>query len=78
MKVGGILICTFDLPGLQLEKFEKRFGKKLLTFDNDVTGASSKLQNLKYANLSCGIFVIRKLESTLEKDKNWITRLLNL
>jgi hypothetical protein len=48
VKVGGILICTFDLPGLQLEKFEKRFEKKLLTFDNDVTGASSKLQNLKF------------------------------
>ena len=78
VKVGGILICTFDLPGLQLEKFEKRFEKKLLTFDNDVTGASSKLQNLNYANLSCGIFVLRKLETTLQKDKNWLHRLFNL
>jgi hypothetical protein len=78
LKVGGLLICTFDLPGLQLEKFEERFAKKLLTSENDLTGSNSRLQNFKYSNLSCGILVVRKLESTLKKDRNWLTRLFNL
>ena len=77
VKVGGILICTFDLPGLQLEKFENRFGKKLGTTENDITGANSKLQNLNYSGLSCGYFVIRKMESTLKQDSNFFKRLLH-
>ena len=78
VKCGGLLICTFDLPGLQLEKFEKLFGTKLQISENDITGANSKLQNLNYANLSCGLMVLRKLESTLQKDRNLFTRLFNL
>ena len=78
VKCGGLLICTFDLPGLQLEKFEKLFCTKLQISENDITGANSKLQNLNYANLSCGLMVLRKLESTLQKDRNLFTRLFNL
>lgn len=75
VKVGGLLICTFDLPGLQVDKFEKCFGKKLITSDIDITGANSKLQNLTYAKLSCGIFVIKKLVSTLKEDSSLLKRL---
>lgn len=77
VKVGGLLICTFDIPGLQIEKFEERFGKKLATAANDVNGANSKLPNPKYAALSCGIFAVKKLSSTLEKDANWLNRLFS-
>lgn len=75
VKVNGLLICTFDFPGLQLDKFENRFGKKLVTSSNDITGANSKLQNLTYSGLSCGIFVIKKLTSTLKEDSGFFKRL---
>lgn len=60
VKDGGILVCTFDLPGLQLEKFEKLFGQKIETFDNEINGSTSELPNHKYKHLTCGLLVIRK------------------
>lgn len=78
VKVGGLLICTFDLPGLQLPAFESRFERKLETSATDITGLNSKLQNKTYGNLSCGIMVLKKLQSTLEHDSKFWVRLLNL
>lgn len=57
---GGILILTFDLPGLQLRKFEKMFGKKIARFDNELNGANSANPNLKYKRLECGLMVVEK------------------
>lgn len=77
VKVGGLLIITFDLPGLQYEKFENRFGKKMITSANDITGANSKLQNTAYAGLSCGVIAVKKLNSTLQEDSGFFKRLFS-
>jgi SAM-dependent methyltransferase len=60
VKPNGLLICTFDLPGLQVEKFESLFNQKLKTSDNDLNNNNSKLKNLSDSILECGIMVIRK------------------
>ena len=60
VKKGGILICTFDLPGLQLRKFEKLFGRKITTFDDDLNGSISANPNPKYKRLQCGLMVVEK------------------
>lgn len=60
VKPNGLLICTFDLPGLQVEKFETLFNQKLKTSNNDLNNNNSKLKNLSNSILECGIMVIRK------------------
>lgn len=60
VKEGGILICTFDLPGLQLRKFEKLFGEKIAFFDDELNGAISEFPNPKYKRLKCGLMVVEK------------------
>lgn len=77
VKVGGLLIITFDLPGLQYEKFEKRLHQNMLTSPDDVTGANSKLQNMTYAGLSCGVLAVKKLQSTLQEDSSFFKRLFS-
>ena len=60
VKSGGLLICTFDLPGLQVEKFETLFQQNLESSNNDLTNLNSKLKNVGNKILECGIMVIRK------------------
>jgi SAM-dependent methyltransferase len=60
VKTGGLLIITFDYPGLQLEKFEKLFNDTLKTTDNDLNGSNSKLVNKHWSHLSCGLIILRK------------------
>lgn len=60
VKKGGLLIITFDLPGLQLEKFEGFLGQPIERFSNELSGGTSVMPNLKYTHLSCGVLVIRK------------------
>lgn len=60
LKPGGHLIITFDLPGLQLDKFEKMFGLKLQCSGTPINGANSRLKNDKYANLNVGLMVVQK------------------
>lgn len=57
---GGLLICTFDLPGLQLEKFETLFDRKIKIFNNEINGGVSILPDNRYKHLSCGLMVIKK------------------
>ena len=61
VKVGGFLIATFDLPGLQLEMIEKLFGRKLQLVNNPVTGGTSvdKMNHFDY--LKVGYFVSQRL-----------------
>jgi SAM-dependent methyltransferase len=59
LKPGGHLIITFDLPGLQLDKFEKMFGLKLSCDGTPINGSNSRLKNDKYANLNVGLMVVR-------------------
>ena len=55
---GGILILTFDLPGLQLRKFERLFAQKITPFSDELNGATSAIPNRKYKRLSCGLMVV--------------------
>lgn len=57
---GGILIITFDLPGLQLDSFEKLLKSKIEEFDDEINGGNSHIKNNKYDHLTCGLLVIRK------------------
>lgn len=60
VKKDGLLIITFDYPGLQLDKFESLFNCKLLTSENDLNGITSKLVNKTWSHLSCGLMLIKK------------------
>lgn len=59
-KSNGLLICTFDLPGLQLKEVEKFIGKTIERFDNELDGSVSAIPNNNYKHLTCGLLVIRK------------------
>lgn len=61
VKVGGYLIATFDLPGLQLEMIEKLFGRKMQLTSNPVTGGSSVDRMDQFDYLKVGYFVIQRL-----------------
>tara|TARA_B100000131_G_scaffold323066_1_gene379574 strand:- start:3124 stop:3699 length:576 start_codon:yes stop_codon:yes gene_type:complete len=60
IKPGGYFICTFDLPGLQLEEFETLFNKKINRPDSPISGINSELQNATYFYLNCGYMVVQK------------------
>lgn len=60
VKPGGLLVCTFDLPGLELPKFETLFGKKIERFTNELNNHNSKLPAFPKRKLECGIMVIQK------------------
>ena len=61
VKVGGFLIATFDLPGLQLEMVEKLFGRKLQLVNNPVTGGTSVDKMDQFDYLKVGYFVIQRI-----------------
>ena len=61
VKVGGFLIATFDLPGLQLEMIEKLFGRTIKLANNPVTGGSSADKMDQFDYLKVGYFVIQRL-----------------
>lgn len=61
VKKGGILILTFDLPGMQLDKFEKLLGQKIVTFDDEINGNNSQIPNPQFGYLTCGLLVIQKI-----------------
>ena len=63
VKQNGLLIITFDLPGLQIEKIEQLFDVKIITSDSDISGINSKLVNQICENLNCGVLVIKKIKS---------------
>lgn len=56
----GVLVITFDLPGLQLDKFEKLLGCKIETFDDEINGGNSEIKNDRYKHLTCGLLVLKK------------------
>lgn len=61
VKNGGLLIITFDLPGLQIDKFEKLFGVKIKESSFDLNGLNSIIPLDRYKNLNCGIIVLKKI-----------------
>jgi hypothetical protein len=62
VKNGGLLIFTFDYPGLQLESFEEYFGLKIEDKGERLNGSNSALPNIRYSHLNCGLVCIRKTE----------------
>jgi hypothetical protein len=60
VKPGGILICTFDIPGLQVNNFESLFNKTIDRFDNELNNHNSKTPAFSGRNLECGLMVVRK------------------
>jgi hypothetical protein len=60
VKPGGLLILTFDLPGLQLNSLEEELGRSLEIPENVLTGQNSKVPNMHYYHLQCGILTIKK------------------
>lgn len=60
VKKDGLLILTFDIPGLELNNFEAMFNKKIETSDNDLNGLNSKLVNKRWSGLNCGFMVVKK------------------
>jgi hypothetical protein len=60
VKTHGYLICTFDLPGLQIDKFEKLFNKSIESFYENINGSNSQLPNKQCENLNVGLMVIKK------------------
>ncbi len=73
VKTGGILVCTFDIPGLNIPLFESMFGREMfdgskaphiyepLLPPENLNGGNSVLPNPRYKHLNCGVMVIRKL-----------------
>lgn len=60
IKPGGLLIITFDLPGMQIGKLERVLSARLQEFEDNLDGANSDLPNPKYNHLNCGLLVLRK------------------
>lgn len=61
VKPGGYLIATFDIPGLDLQMFEKLFGKKISQVAERVTGGNSPYLMTQYSHLEVGYMVIKRL-----------------
>ena len=61
VKSGGILIATFDIPGIQLDYVENLFDAEIKQVINPVNGANSPYQMNEYAGLTTGFFVLRKV-----------------
>jgi len=62
VKPGGYFICTFDTPGLQIEKFEELFSRKYEVSNNPISGDNSEVINKRYSKLKCGYMVVQKGE----------------
>lgn len=60
VKEGGTFIATFDLPGLQIEKFETLFKQKITSEGTLLNGDNSIAKNHKYSNLNVGLMVVTK------------------
>lgn len=60
VKIGGFLIVTFDLPGLQLDMFERLFGVSIQDTLNPVTGITSPYRMDEFHYLKVGYFVVQK------------------
>ncbi len=60
VKPGGLFIATFDLPGLQLKKFETEFNQPMSLAGEALNGKNSIVPNRKRKKLNCGIMTIRR------------------
>jgi len=63
VKEGGVMVVTFDLPGLQLDKFEKMFSQKIISDGECLSGKTSKSPQNVYSHLNVGVMVVQKMGS---------------
>jgi hypothetical protein len=61
VKPCGQLICTFDVPGVDLPCLERVLGRKISDADSRLTGTNSIVPNPAYGGLSCGLMVLRRI-----------------
>ena len=61
VKPGGILIATFDIPGIQLEYVEQLLNTRIKQVENPVNGTNSPYQMNEFASLTAGYFALRKV-----------------
>jgi hypothetical protein len=62
VRVGGYLIITFDLPGMQLRKLERLFNISIACDSNDLNGKNSNAPELRYSKFNCGLLVVEKIK----------------
>ena len=60
VKEGGLFVATFDLPGLQIKRFEELFGRQLEINGTILDGSNSFAKNQRYSHLNVGLMVIQK------------------
>jgi len=60
VKNNGYLMCTFDLPGLQLDKFERLFDKSIESLHENINGVNSQVPNNHCADLNVGMIILKK------------------
>ena len=60
VKEGGILICTFDFPRVNLSELEKYLSKKCVDSPKRLNGGNSVVVNNKYTNLNIVAMTIKK------------------
>ncbi len=60
-KPKGYVIATFDLPGLQLEMFEKLFERKIGLVAMPVNGRNSPYRMDFYEDLTVGYFIVQRV-----------------
>ena len=62
VKPGGFLLCTFDLPGLQLPAIESEVETVYKTVKNPVKGSNSICPQPRFDYLTFGRLVLQKVE----------------
>jgi SAM-dependent methyltransferase len=60
VKPGGYFMSTFDMPGLQLHKFEEMFDTKIQKTGTLIDGSNSRAPNERYAHLNVGFMMVQK------------------
>jgi len=61
-KIDGYVIATFDIPGLQVNIFEKLLETKMQGADQVVTGNSSPYKMPEHGHLSVGFLVLKRTQ----------------
>jgi len=60
VKVGGYLVVTFDIPGMQLYFLEQLFGTKIQGTKSPLNGSNSPYRMDEFQNLQVGYFVVER------------------
>jgi len=59
---GGLIIATFDIPGINMESFESLFRMKFTVTSSPITGINSIFPDYRFKDLRCGYFVVKRIE----------------